>query len=938
MLCMAATVTTSGLHSEPAGAASPPASHTVKADAVHSGVGRLPRAEHAFTPLRDDRVPGLIRRHPDPAHRLSKKGIHVVDSDASESTNWSGWADSGSTFSGVEAEWTVPSVPASSTTKVSSTWVGIDGWDNQDLIQTGTTQAGVDGSTDYFVWYEILPDASVPIGEVSPGDEIEAEVVQDSGDTWTITIDDVTQDAGFSQNFSYSGPATSAEWIEEDPTNGQTDQLFPFADFGTVRLSDLSVAAADPGDTYLTPVVLVNSSGGVVCYPGAIANESFEIIDGQPPSVTTSDLAAGKIDVPYSATLSAGGGTAPYSWSIVSAAPPWLSLDPSTGGLSGTPTTAGLTDVTFQVTDTNGVSDALTLPVAVVNNPGVYVPLVPTRICDTRAGNPSDLSGAASQCDGETLDAGGTIDFDAAGSFGVPASNVTAVVLNVTEANASGSGFFTLFPTGAARPTASDLNFTENHAVPNLVEVGVGSSGQVSLYTPTRADAIVDLEGYVTTVTQDGAGLYDALPGPARICDTRGGDPSGLSGAATQCNSDTAAGSADDLVGPADPLTLRVTGLGGVPATGVEAVVVNVTAVKGQGAGYVTAYPAGSSPPTASNVNFSAGQAVANRVIVPVNATTGQVTLYSSTLTDLIVDISGYYTTTGGTGAEFTPEPAPVRICDTRGGDPSGLQTPYTQCNADTASGGQGNPVGAATSRALNSTGLGYVPSGATAAVVNLTAVAPSSATYLTVYPEGTPPTTSDLNPPVGGVLANLVVATLSGSGTFSIYNAAGSTNVLVDVAGWYTDVLQAPDIGTQSDLDTALTNAKAIFQNNSQTFPSSAAMVTALAAAVPSLTFTTGESVATGQISVTASGDGDGIILADRASGTDNCWYIVYNAQAESASSPWSGAGAVFTGAGTWFGEVENTGSPPTCQALRAPSGPNTAVQSFQSTDFPAL
>ena len=164
--------------------------------------------------------------------------------------------------------------------------------------------------------------------------------------------------------------------------------------------------------------------------------------------------------------------------------------------------------------------------------PGVYVPLTPTRICDTRANNPSHLSGSAAQCSngttGRTLAAGGTLTFDVAGDFSVPASNVTAVVLSVATANSKGPGHFTLFPAGATQPTAANLNYATGQVVPNLVEVGVGAGGAVSLYSSAASDAIVDLEGYVTTTPQSGAGLYNALT-PARICDTRGSNPSGLS-------------------------------------------------------------------------------------------------------------------------------------------------------------------------------------------------------------------------------------------------------------------------------------------------------------------------------------------------------------------------------------------------------------------------
>ena len=92
---------------------------------------------------------------------------------------------------------------------------------------------------------------------------------------------------------------------------------------------------------------------------------------------------------------------------------------------------------------------------------------------------------------------------------------MTAVVLSVATANAKGPGHFTLFPAGQSQPTAANLNYATGQVVPNLVEVGVGAGGAVSLYSSASSDAVVDLEGYVTTTAQCGAGLYNALhPGP----------------------------------------------------------------------------------------------------------------------------------------------------------------------------------------------------------------------------------------------------------------------------------------------------------------------------------------------------------------------------------------------------------------------------------------
>ena len=101
---------------------------------------------------------------------------------------------------------------------------------------------------------------------------------------------------------------------------------------------------------------------------------------------------------------------------------------------------------------------------------------------------------------------------------------------------------------------------------------------------------------------------------------------------------------------------MTVTGNGGVPATGVSAVVLNVTAVGPAAAGYLTAYPQGTTAPTASNLNYQPGETLPNRVIVPVSAT-GQIDITANQATDVLVDVSGWYSAAGGTGTEYTPGP-----------------------------------------------------------------------------------------------------------------------------------------------------------------------------------------------------------------------------------------------------------------------------------------
>ncbi|MDA8185407.1 MAG: hypothetical protein M0035_13475, partial [Actinomycetota bacterium] len=79
---------------------------------------------------------------------------------------------------------------------------------------------------------------------------------------------------------------------------------------------------------------------------------------------------------------------------------------------------------------------------------GAYHALPPSRICDTR---PTSVSGLTDQCTGKTLTAGSTLPVQVAGKGGVPASGVSAVVLNVTVTDTTSGGYLTLWPTGQSR-------------------------------------------------------------------------------------------------------------------------------------------------------------------------------------------------------------------------------------------------------------------------------------------------------------------------------------------------------------------------------------------------------------------------------------------------------------------------------------------------------
>ena len=113
-------------------------------------------------------------------------------------------------------------------------------------------------------------------------------------------------------------------------------------------------------------------------------------------------------------------------------------------------------------------------------------------------------------------------------------------------------------------------------------------------------------------------------------------------------------------------VSLQVDGQGGVPASGVAAVVLNVTVTQPQDAGYLTVYPDGSTLPVTSSLNHTAGETVPNLVIAPVGAD-GKVDIYngSAGTVQILADVSGWFAS-GTTGPGGLNPLAPDRILDTR--------------------------------------------------------------------------------------------------------------------------------------------------------------------------------------------------------------------------------------------------------------------------------
>jgi trimeric autotransporter adhesin len=249
---------------------------------------------------------------------------------------------------------------------------------------------------------------------------------------------------------------------------------------------------------------------------------------------------------------------------------------------------------------------------------------------------------------------------------------------------------------------------------------------------------------------------YQALS-PARLADTRSANATvdGLfSGGGRR-----AAGST---------LELTVAGRGGVAAD-ASAVGLNLTAVNPAAAGFATVFPCGSTPPNASNLNWSASAgALANAVITKIGVG-GKVCIFVSAATQILVDVNGAFP------ADTTLVTLnPARLLDTRLGG----------VTVDGVGAGAGvRPAGSTTS--LQVTGRAGVPATATTVVLNVTATGTVAPGYLTVYAcGGALPGTSSLNFGGGQTVANLVISKLAADGTVCVRAQAG-THLIVDVSGY---------------------------------------------------------------------------------------------------------------------------------------------------------
>ncbi|HSY13217.1 MAG TPA: hypothetical protein VK976_13590 [Verrucomicrobiae bacterium] len=420
------------------------------------------------------------------------------------------------------------------------------------------------------------------------------------------------------------------------------------------------------------------------------------------------------------------------------------------------------------VTAIDGASGS-TVPVAVGNGPAglavdtptntVYVPnsldntvsvigasttlqlmtMTPCRLVDTRNGSP--IQGQTYQ----TFNLPQLAQQNSCGSLATAAS----FSLNVTLVPKNGHpvGYLTIWPAGLTRPSISTMNSSDGRTKADAAIVSAGASGGVNVYVTDTADVILDIDGYFTPSNSSTLAFYPLTP--CRVIDTRGGNY---------------------LVGGVarDFAVSQSACLNGVNATAYS---LNLTALPyptlGSPLRYLEVWPTGDEPQNpVSTLNNKTGTRVANAAIVPAG-TGGDITIFASDNTDLLIDINGYFAPAGPNGLSLYPT-APCRVFDTR-------------------SIGSGQPFSGTLSPPVDVTNSPCaLPTTAGAYVFNATVVPYGSLGYLTLWPDTEPmPNVSTLNAVDGLITSNMAVVPNAGDGKVDAY-AAGRTQLILDLSSYF--------------------------------------------------------------------------------------------------------------------------------------------------------
>jgi uncharacterized repeat protein (TIGR03803 family) len=368
-----------------------------------------------------------------------------------------------------------------------------------------------------------------------------------------------------------------------------------------------------------------------------------------------------------------------------------------------------------------------------------FVTVTPCRLVDTRPQN-----GGSGPIPGGTFQ-----DFPISGApnCGIPAS-AAAYSLNVTVVPQGSLGYLTIWPAGQPQPVVSTLNSVDGRVKADAAILPAGANGEVSVYVTNTTDVILDIDGYFAPVSGSTLAFYPITP--CRVADTRVDTfPTGL--------------------GPPQlfaltPRDFPVLNSPCIPS-GINpaAYSFNFTVVPGHPVGYLTVWPTGQSQPVVSTLNDQTGTIVANAAIVPAG-TAGDISVYSTHDTQLLIDIDGYFAPAGPGGLSLYGV-QPCRVIDTRQLGPpfSGTLSPPVDV--------VDSPCG--------------LLADAQAYVFNATVVPTGALGYLTLWPDGTgQPVVSTLNAFDGALTNNMAIVPTNNGNVDAFAN--GLTQLILDISSYF--------------------------------------------------------------------------------------------------------------------------------------------------------
>lgn len=609
------------------------------------------------------------------------------------------------------------------------------------------------------------------------------------------------------------------QWSGNSPSGsvaGDITKVAGYVQNGSITISNSSGRAVPftaPAGTNIVGNTLQPYAGESSAWLSAAPTYS-----GALPSAPGLYVSGNVFVVGQSGTLQLSTSTIPAAsvWPVVASLPTWLSYVPTVGGgkLTGTPP-VGTEGTSFPISIdviSGGYNNRETVTLTIARKATISSAAAATAVAGkpftfnvtTASGIPmptiavtsgslpsgitltDNANGTATLAGTPALSTGGQtfpVTLTATTPAGATNQNFTLTVNTVpaftSPATASAvvdqSFSFTVTTSGIPAPAITKsgalpfgITFTDiGNGTATLAGTAVvgelGNSFPITL-TATSSSGVVQ---QVLTINVAASASLSSIA-PARLADTRPGYTT-VDG--------QFAGIGQRQIG--STLQLLVAGRGGVPADAI-AVALNVTSAEATGAGYVTVFPCGDMQPTASNLNYTAGSVVPNAVIAKLG-TDGQVCLFTSNATQLIVDVNGYFPA----GSTFHPM-NPARFLETR----ANLPTVDGQQQGD-------GMRGQNTVTTLHVGGRAGVPAGIAAVVLNVTVTEAQGPGFVTVYPCGQIPTASNINYAAGSTVANMAVAKVDANGNVCLYNNE-ATQLVVDVNGYF------PNDGSYQAMDPA--------------------------------------------------------------------------------------------------------------------------------------